>query len=93
MKKVINKKTYDTETAQPIDYYRNGGRVGDFYHISEVLYRKDDGEYFLHCRGGAGTCYAKQYKNRSNVAGEHIIPITEERANEWLKFYKNRYKY
>lgn len=92
MKKVINRKTYNTETAEVLAINDNGQLVDSFYYVCERLYRKDDGEYFLHCRGGAGTHYARHYSNRCSTAGEAIVPMTEDRAKEWLKCNYNNQK-
>ena len=46
MKKYINGKVYDTETAQLIGTYANGGNWRDFSHYEETLYRKRTGEFF-----------------------------------------------
>ena len=92
MKKVINRKTYDIEAAEVLASYDNGNPIDSLCYVCERLYRKDDGEYFLHCRGGAGTHYANQYSNRCSTAGEAIVPMTEDRAKEWLKCNYNNKK-
>ena len=49
MKKIINGRKYDTETAKEIGYWSNGYPCSDFNHCEETLYLKKTGEY-LHCR-------------------------------------------
>ena len=48
MKKIINKKLYDTSTATCIAEYSGPARVSDFSFYRETLYRKRTGEYFIH---------------------------------------------
>ena len=38
MKKIINYKMYNTETATMVASYTNGYGCGDFHYISELLY-------------------------------------------------------
>ena len=56
MKQVINGKFYNTETAQEICSYQYG-YPRDFDYILEELYRKKNGEFFLHTCGGPASRY------------------------------------
>ena len=60
MKKVINGRMYNTDTAKLVASYANGGGWGDFHHFEEGLYQKKTGEFFLHGEGGAKTAYSRQ---------------------------------
>lgn len=84
MKKIINGKKYDTETAMEICGFSNGS---DFRYISEILYRKKTGEFFIYGEGGAMTSYAKDYGNGSIGGSSEIIPISEKRAKEFVEEY------
>ena len=57
MKKVINGKLYDTETAKFLGDFDNGKFTNDFSYLYEGLYQKRTGEHFLHCVGGELTTY------------------------------------
>ena len=46
MKKIINGKVYDTDTAKLIGSWDNG-IYGDLDSVSEDLYRKRTGEFFI----------------------------------------------
>ena len=46
MKKIINRKKYDTETATQIADYWNGLSKSDFNIVYEILYRKRNNEFF-----------------------------------------------
>lgn len=82
MKKIINGKLYNTETAKKIAEYSNGYGCADFYYVCETLYQKKTGEYFLYGVGGALSMYRESAGN-NYVGGEEIIPYTEEEAQQW----------
>lgn len=58
MKKIINGKMYNTETATELGDFWNGLSTSDFRNLSETLYRKKNGEFFLYGQGGAMTEYS-----------------------------------
>lgn len=83
MKKIINGKKYDTETAQMLGEYDNCRRSFDYK--CETLYRKKTGEFFLYGEGGANTEYSKVCGDNSWCGGERIIPLTVENAKKWAE--------
>lgn len=82
MKKIINGKKYDTNTAKAL-HTMERGTPGDFSYMSETLYIKKTGEYFLHGEGGPMTTYAQSAGQNCWTGGEAITPITEAEAREW----------
>lgn len=52
MKKIINGKKYDTDTAKEVGYSNNGLLSTDIDYIEETLYQKKTGEFFLYGEGG-----------------------------------------
>ena len=82
MKKIINGKMYNTETAKALatSYH---GTPGDFSYYEETLYKKKTGEYFLYAEGGANTIYATQCGCNSWGSGWRITPFTENQAKKW----------
>lgn len=82
MKKVINKKVYDTDKAKKIGDWDNGLYGNDINACAEALYRTKSGAYFLHGSGGANTKYAT-VTGSSWGSGEKIIPLDEDTAKEW----------
>lgn len=84
MKKIINSKLYNTETAVRVGAWDNG-EIGGFGYLSETLYRKKTGEYFLHGEGGARTCYAVAVEENHWSGGEAIRPLSYEAAREWAQ--------
>ena len=93
MKKIINGKMYNTETATEVSSYSNGGSWRDFSHFCETLYRKKTGEFFLHGEGGPMTKYAESCGQNSWSGGERIFPLTEAKAKEWMEHYATTDEY
>lgn len=84
MRKVIKGKLYDTVKATAIVNW-SYGYVNDFNHVSETLFRKRTGEYFLHGRGGAMSRYAQSCGQNQWSGGEAIVPMTYEEARAWME--------
>ena len=85
MKKVINGKMYNTETAREIDRWGNRYYGNDFRNCTEILYRKKTGEFFIHGWGGAMSKYAERCDGNMWGSGEAITPITKEEAKAWME--------
>ena len=85
MKKIINGKSYDTNTARLVGDWANISDVRDFNFYSETLYRKRTGEYFLHGEGNAASKYSKSIGNNTWAGGSAIIPLTYDAAREWAE--------
>lgn len=86
MKKIINGKRYNTESAEFCGS-REYGYPGDLNYVSEELYQKRTGEFFLHGEGGANSKYREEISMNSWSGGEKIIPLTDEEAREWAEEY------
>lgn len=84
MKKIINNKRYDTETAKLLgeDSYSNWG---DFHFWEESLFQKRTGEFFLHGVGGPASKYAETVGQNQWTGGEKIIPLSFDKAREWAE--------
>lgn len=82
MKKRIDKKLYDTDTALKIASWEE--LPGDFSYICETLYRKRSGEYFLHGEGGPRSMYGIQ-EGSNFRGGATIVPLTYEQAEKWAE--------
>lgn len=92
MMKIIKGKKYDTNTATMVAEYWNGLYKDNFGSITEKLYRKRTGEYFLHGSGGARTQYAQHSVGRIGC-GEKIIPLSEHGAREWAEMHISSEEY
>lgn len=84
MYKVINGKRYNTDTAQLMGEH-SYGYPGDFDYVSEELYRKQTGEFFIHGEGGAHTSYAVAVGQNSWSGGERITPLSYAEAQKWAE--------
>ncbi len=78
MKKVINKKTYNTDTATVLKKI-NFGNFGDSDGYEESLMQSVRGLFFIYGIGGEESKYAE----------ETIIPLTEKEAQNWIKENEN----
>lgn len=85
MKRIINQKRYDTDKAVKVGEYWNGLSKSDFGHITETLYRKKTGEFFLHGQGGANTKYAKPIGTNCWQGSERLMPLEFETARKWAE--------
>ena len=74
MRRIINGKMYNTETAECLAYWDNRLPRNDFNYLGQELYRKKTGELFFAFYAGA-------------LAGdfERIKKTTAEQAKEWLE--------
>lgn len=84
MKKIINSRKYDTETAKELGSVRfNEGN--DYIGIEETLYQKRNKEFFLYGWGGAGTKYSKRVGSNNWCSGSAIMPLSYEEAKRWAE--------
>ena len=80
MKRIIDGRTYDTDTARRVGGTDNGVAYGDLDYEMETLYRKRTGEYFIHGEGGARTRYATQDCLGGWTGGDAVTPLPYETA-------------
>lgn len=85
MKKIINGKRYDTDTAKKMAVWKNAGGWRDFDHIEETLYKKSTGEFFIFGEGGANTKYSVIEGSNSWTGGSRFMPLTYADAKEWAE--------
>ena len=93
MKKIINGRLYDTDTARNIGSWSNNLGAGDFKSCTEVLYQKKTGEYFLYGCGGAMTSYARAAEGGGVTGGSAIFPFSERQAKNWAKTHLSAEEY
>ena len=85
MKKIINGKKYDTDTATRVGHFHNGFFNSDFHYLEEDLYQKKTGEFFLCGEGGALTKYRCQVDGNMWGYGSEIIPLSIDEAKAWVE--------
>lgn len=83
MRKIINGRRYDTDTAKLAGTYETG-YIGDLDWRNEQLYRKSTGEFFLAGEGGARTRWSRRTIDGYS-SGEGILPLTLDEAREWAE--------
>lgn len=79
MKKVVDGRVYDTETAAMLHGWSNGHYCDDFHFCRETLYETGKGNLFIHGEGGAPSPHA-EFSGRASTAGSNIRPLTVEEA-------------
>lgn len=84
MRKIINGKAYDTETAHLVGENDNND-ASDSNRIIEKLYRKKTGEYFLYGWGGAFTRYCEHISSREFSSGDRFTPLSVEQARKFAE--------
>ena len=85
MKKVIDGKVYDTDTAQIIAEWSNAYGRSDFHFCEEQLLKTASGRYFIAGEGGAMSRYQEPAGNNSWTGGSDIEPLTEQEALQWCE--------
>ena len=85
MKKIINGKKYNTETAKMVGSWSNNRSYCDFSCCEEMLYKKRTGEFFLYGEGGPMSKYSVSCGQNSWSGGAEIIPMTESEAKKWAE--------
>ena len=85
MKKIIDGKLYDTNTARALGSASHGQGPRDFNYFEETLYLKRTGEYFLHGEGGPMSRYSESIGQNEWRGGEKIIPLSFNKAREWAE--------
>ncbi len=86
MKKIIEKKLYDTDNMEIVASWNNGRAAWHEFYYAESLLRNKKGEYFLHCKGGEGTNLRK-LREGVWTNGEDLLPISPEYVQQWAFEY------
>ena len=84
MKRIIDGKIYNTETATKVASYSFSNR-GDFHYYEDTLYRTAKGTYFLAGGGGPLSKYAVSRGNNTTSGGEYLWPLEDGEAMNWLE--------
>lgn len=87
MKKIINGKRYDTDTATHIANASSNCGKSDFGWFDEDLYKTPRGRFFLAGEGHAMTRWATPLSGNGRGPGSGIIPLSQEEAREWCERY------
>lgn len=88
MRKIINGKRYNTETATEIcDCSPSGYYYGDFRYEDTKLYRTKRGNWFLAGNGGALSRWSRPMGQNGSVGGSGIEPLDTDEARSYLEKY------
>ena len=87
MKRIIDGKRYNTETAEKVTDYSAGLGQGNFRNFDEALYRTKNGNWFLAGSGGPLTKYVRPCGDGTG-GGSAIIPLSEDEAMACLERYE-----
>lgn len=85
MKKIINGKVYNTDTAKKVASWYSSYARNDFHYYEEELYQKKTGEFFLYGEGNAASPYSKSCGQNEWCGGERIEPLTFTEAQKWCE--------
>lgn len=84
MDSVIDRTRYNTNSAEVIVRYEPFNGTSWFSYIKEVLYKTDNGDYFVHTARGQQTKYV-QKTEELEPESEEIQALTEEEALDWCE--------
>lgn len=85
MKKVVDGKLYDTETAELVHEWDNGRYGNDFRYRSKDLYRTKKGNWFMYHVGGPMTDMSVSCGSNSTCGSKDIEPVSEKDAVGFLE--------
>jgi hypothetical protein len=85
MKKIIDGKRYDTETADLIASAESRHNRGDFKWGHETLYRTVEDQYFIAGEGHAMSRWAQALDGNSRGADSGLELLTDIEALEWCE--------
>lgn len=85
MKKVIDGKIYNTDTATLIANWDNGMARNDFGWCDESLHITKKGTYFVYGAGGALSRWSVPCGNNGQMGGQSIEVLSKAEALEWCE--------
>lgn len=84
MKKVIDGKIYNTDTAERLAFWCNDLPDNDFGSLDETLFRTKKGQHFLYGDGGALT-WCSQRSGNGSCGGKVIELMSSGEALAWCE--------
>lgn len=86
MKKIINNRVYDTDTAQLIKQADHDNIISSEGSCKQSLYRKRTGDYFLCVSGARADSFHNLHLTGAKHDRErHIYLLTYEQAKSWAE--------
>jgi hypothetical protein len=93
MKKIIDGRLCNTETAKELGIWNNDLSHSDFDWCAESLYLTRAGQYFVHGRGGARSRYAERVEQNTWSGGESIYLVSRIEAMKWAETHLDADEY
>ena len=84
MKRIINGKIYNTDTATRIGNHQYANR-GDFRYEDTDLYRTPKGAWFISGEGGARSRWSRPCGSNGQCGGSGIEAMTSTEALAWCE--------
>lgn len=85
MRKVINGKIYNTDTALEICDLKCNCYCSDFGFHETKLYRTPKGRYFIAGHGNAASMWASRVDSNSSGPGRGLRPVSNAEALEYAE--------
>lgn len=85
MFRIIDRKPYDTEEAEPLAQFMPNAAPGAVPGLRETLYKRDDDDYFLHLEEWNTAEYYVINYDEMEPSAESIVPVTDEEAVDWCE--------
>lgn len=85
MKRVIDGKRYDTETAELIAEASASCPSSDFAYWEESLYKTRNGRFFVAGEGGPMSRWSRRIDSNSWSGGEGMEVLTADEALAWCE--------
>lgn len=84
MKKIVNGKLYDVDTAERIHEWDNGYQCNDAHYVSKDLYRTQKGNWFIVVFGGPLSEFGNKCGNNYH-SDQYIQALDASDVVEWLE--------
>lgn len=85
MRRIIEGKAYDTETATKLCELPCAANPGDFAWHDSALYRSPRGQFFIAGRGGAMSLWAEPAPGGGCGGGDGIRIVDGAEARDWME--------
>ena len=87
MRKIINGKAYDTDTATEVCECGTAGELprGDFRRWKGTLYKTPNGRFFMVGEGGPMTLFARHHADGGSSGGAGLIALDAAQARHYAE--------
>lgn len=85
MRRIIDGRVFDTETAAQLCELPCSANPGDFAWHESALYRSPRGRFFIAGRGGPASLWAEPAQGGGSTGGDGIRIVDEDEARRWME--------